>query len=268
MHTISFIEDQNLDSVNAEAGRVSHVINETTWCSNNNIGSQLQLKLLGLETETTDSKSELDIGKCSELCRNSVTLDSQFTSREKNNDSSGGNLLGSVEKTFQDWQYECTRLTTTCFCATDNILAHQCNGDRLGLNGLLGIRSDVHTECIVSENLVIVVVQIDVHGLGLGIVCLLFRCRILGRLSELLFTASSNYFVKVDSRLFDSHALLCAFETPTLKVLYTVVIGRLVASELEIRVHSTVIVVIESPDTLYGILVVILFGASIALRFL
>lgn len=110
-HSIGFIENQNFQSINGEAGRVAHMINETTRSGNDDIGTLLEDVLLLAKAETTDKLTECDIGESSKLNCDIVTLHRKFTSRHQNSNTTRRNLARSEEQTLQNGDDESTSLS-------------------------------------------------------------------------------------------------------------------------------------------------------------
>lgn len=107
------------------------MVDETTRGGNDNVRPLLKDVLLFSETETTDNLGKGDIREGCELLGDVETLHSQFTGGHQNGHTGSGDLLGSVEKTFQNGDDESTRFTGTSNGTTDDILTKQSNRDCL-----------------------------------------------------------------------------------------------------------------------------------------
>ena len=118
------------------------MVNETSGCRDDHIGSLLQHILLLPKTETTNQLTEGDVGVSSKFGSHIVTLHCQFTSRHQNRNTAGGNLSGTVEQTFKDGDNEGCCFSGTSDGTTDDIFAQQGHGDCLALNGCWVCKAD------------------------------------------------------------------------------------------------------------------------------
>src|SRR5688572_6460962 len=116
----------------------------------------------------------------------------------------------------------------------------------LRLRLLLILRASIHSECIISQNLVVVIIHLKVH---LFVSLLSVLCSILhvSRLPIPLFSSASDNLIEVSSGMLLAHVLLRPFEAPALEFCFGN-LANIVGLEFEIRVHSAIILVILTPD--------------------
>ena len=124
-HAICLIHHQNLDVLHAEARRVAHVVNQTTWCGDHHIRALLQLGLLCLERETTDTQAEAHVHVPCQRRADAVALDRQLTGWAQDHHAGFRLLhpLWAVRQTLEDRDQERSRLAATRDRAGDEVFA-------------------------------------------------------------------------------------------------------------------------------------------------
>lgn len=118
------------------------MVDETSGCRDDHIGSLLQHILLLPKTETTNQLTKGDICVSSKFGSHIVALHCQFTSRHQNRDTAGRYLSGTVEQTFKDGDNESCCFSGTSDSTTNNVFAQQGHRDCLALNGCWVCKAD------------------------------------------------------------------------------------------------------------------------------
>jgi hypothetical protein len=133
-HAISLVEYQNLQMLDLEGGSVVHVVDETTWSSNDYVGPCLEHCFLLARRKTTSEEGKCDIGEGSKLRCDVETLDGQLTCRHEDGHARGWYFLGPVQETFEDRNEEGGCFTRTSLSTTDDVLALHGDGNGFGLD--------------------------------------------------------------------------------------------------------------------------------------